>query len=401
MSLSVPPARITLPDPWPARIAGGIPKIDAAELAIDWSQYADASSLVLAPADGPMLAYGIIDAANQCVRNWPAAPDEPLDESFFHRRLGRALRLRRDAGLVEPNSACRLVHDAGDGLSGFLVDKYGKFAVIYSFTPAFLPYARSLATALLSELRLEGVLFKVRPLGEPPRGRIPFEVLAGQEPPGRIEIAEHGARYEVHLAGGLNTGFFADMREARWAVASWSKGRHVLNTFAYTGSFSVVAALSGARSVTTVDFAGGALQWAMANFRLNGLATDSPKTRFVRADVLDYLRAERRKDKRWDLIVLDPPAATGVPGRRWYLRSDYDRLIARALKVLAPDGLLLVSASSQGSRPEGIEAQIRGGAREAGRRLRLLDSWGPPVDFPAPIIAPQMRHLKCFLLQAE
>ena len=191
------------------------------------------------------------------------------------------------------------------------------------------------------------------------------------------------------------------MREVRRALRPWFHGRSVLNTFCYTGSFSVVAALENAKSVVSVDFSAGVLDWAKTNFQLNELNVNDKRFKFVRDDVFEFLRVSRRHDKMFDVVILDPPATTTVPGRRWYLKSDYGRLMGHALKVVSPGGLIVVAATCTASRPEKLETQIREAARESGRRLRLADSLGLPSDFPTQMIYPQARHLKCYLLLAD
>jgi 23S rRNA (cytosine1962-C5)-methyltransferase len=203
------------------------------------------------------------------------------------------------------------------------------------------------------------------------------------------------------LQGGLNSGLFCDMRDVRSQLRSWAKGRHVLNLFAYTGSFSLVAAMSGAKSVTSVDFAGGVLEWAKHNFQKNNLSPNDRRWRWIRADVFDFLKTSRRKSQTWDLIILDPPGTTSVPGRKWNLKSDYHRLIALALRVLAVEGILIVAANTRQSRPEGIEKHIREAAQICGRRLRLVSSMGLPADFPTQMIYPESRYLKVFVLHSE
>ncbi len=207
-------------------------------------------------------------------------------------------------------------------------------------------------------------------------------------------------KYEVHLTGGINTGLFLDMREVRRSLRPWLRGQSVLNLFSYTGSFSMLSVREGAKSITSVDFAQGVLDWTKTNLSLNEIPL-SKTIRFERDDVFEYLKTARRHDQMFDVIILDPPAKTTVPNKRWYIKSDYGRLIAHALKVLSPGGLLVVAASCIASRPEKIESQIREAARETQRRLRLVGAPGLPADFPTQMIQPSARHLKCFFLMAD
>lgn len=388
----------TLPEPWPGRVHGGAPAIELQELD-GFPEVQSGDAVSLRDQEGRQVGIGIADPANGVLRTLPAAPMERLDDAFFQKRIQAAAQLRRRLGLVGPQSAYRLINAEGDGLSGMLVEIYAEHALIYTYSDAYDAYLPAIATALESELGVRSVIQKERPPGGPPSGRVPFSQLTAEVPPRELHVVENGLLYEVHLQGGVNTGLFCDMRDVRRAFASFAPGRRVLNTFAYTGSFSVVAAKAGAKTVTTIDFASGVLQWAKTNFKLNDLSTS--RHPFVRGDVFEYLKNARRKGETFDAIILDPPATTTVPGRRWFLKSDYDRLIAHALRVTASGGLLVVAASSVDSRPEKLEKQIREAARDVNRRLTLVQTFGLPADFPTQMIHPQSRYLKCYFLIAD
>lgn len=386
------------------RVRGGTPFLepDDAEKPLDPAIAGQAFRLIDA-ADNSV-GYAIADSENKCYRVLPLLPDEqdrPLDFGFFRKRIRRAFAWRKRLDLVSDESAFRLINGEGDDLSGFIVDIYARHAVVYTFSSAFDGWAELLAKALLAEKVCDTVVGKVRPSGDTPVGRVEFRVLSEEQPPRTVVVSEDDAKYEVHLLGGINTGLFCDMRDVRRAVRPLSANQRVLNLFAYTGSFSVVAALSGAKSVTTVEFAGGVVEWAKTNFALNELPTDGRQFKFVKADVFEFLKQARRRGEAWDLIILDPPISTNAPGRKWFLKSDYDRLIAHALRVLAPGGIAVVAANTVQSRPEGVEKHIREAAKATGRRLRFLDSFGLPADFPTQMIQPLSRYLKVFFLWAE
>lgn len=396
------PTRVVGPsEEWVARIVSGVPVAPLEE----WNELvgdepAGAAVTLVDGARAP-IGYGLVDRENGVVRLLPCAPGEEWDERFFRRRVEAASDGRRRLGLVTPKSAYRLLHGEGDGLAGFYADVYAGHVIVHTLADALTRYLGPIAAALEPKARAASVTGKTRPAGETPKGHVPVIPLSAEPPPRQVVVEEHGLAYEVHPLGGINSGLFCDMRGARQTLARWARGRNVLNTFSYTGSFSVVAAAAGARTVTSVDFAAGVLQWSKTNFRLNNLDPEDRRFRFARADVFDFLKEARRKRRTFDLVILDPPAATGVPGRRWFLKSDYERLIAHALGVIEPGGILLVAASSLASRPERLETQIRAAARERGRRLVLLESFGLPADFPTQLAHPESRYLKGFWFRVD
>lgn len=396
------PTRIVGPsEEWIARIASGVPAAPLAEWTDLIGDEPAGAAVALVDGGRATIGYGLVDRENGVVRLLPCEPGEEWDAGFFRRRVGAAWDARQRLGLVNPKSAYRLLNGEGDGLPGFQADVFAGHVIVHSLAEALTRYLGPIASALEGKPRLASVTGKTRPAGETPKGQVPTIPLSPEVPPRRVVVEEHGLAYEVHPLGGINSGLFCDMREARRTLAGWARGRHVLNTFSYTGSFSVLAAAAGARTVTSVDFASGVLEWSKTNFRLNNIDPEDRRFRFARADVFDFLKEARRKRRSYDLVILDPPAATGVPGRRWFLKSDYERLIAHALGVIEPGGILLVAASSLASRPERLETQIRAAARERRRRLVMLESFGLPADFPTQLAHPASRYLKGFWLRVD
>jgi len=163
-------------------------------------------------------------------------------------------------------------------------------------------------------------------------------------------VKEHGLTFEVELAGRLDTGLYMDHRKTRARVRAEAAGKRVLNLFAYTGSFTVAAAVGGASSTTTVDLSATYLDWAARNLAHNGLRAGGAHA-LVRADVVQWLEEQADlKEQRWDLIVLDPPPFSTSKKMRgdFNVQRDHPRLVVNALTVLEPDGALYFSTNYLG-----------------------------------------------------
>ena len=206
-------------------------------------------------------------------------------------------------------------------------------------------------------------------------------------------------RYEVDLLRGQKTGFFLDQRENRRTVGKWSRGRRVLNLFAYTGGFSVTAALGGAASVTSVDSAAPAMAAAERNFRRNGLETTAHE--FVVADCFELLEKYRGEGRRFDLIVVDPPSFARSKAQLPAALHAYQRLNQLAITCLETDGLLASSSCTSQVSPEAFREMLSSAAEDAKRRLLILHEAGQPLDHPVPAHFPEARYLKFVLAAAE
>jgi 23S rRNA (cytosine1962-C5)-methyltransferase len=326
--------------------------------------------------------------------------DEAFDAigpGFFAARVERALALRLSLGLVGERAAFRLVHGAGDGLPGFAVDVLGPWAVVYVYSRAFVPCGQLLARAAVEQLGLRGAVVKVRSRGAASQQRVRQETVGGA-PPEALVVEERGVPFEVHPARGLNTGLFTDMREHRHGLARFTAGKAVLNGFGYTGTLSVVAARAGASSVTTVDLSSGVLGWARDNFRLSGLDPSAPAFRFEAGDVARFLEAEARSGRRFDVILLDPPAFSAARGAAFAIDRDYPDLVARAARLLPDGGLLWLACNARASD---LVALARDGLRRARRAATLLETGGLPPDHPTLPAQPEDRYLQVGLFRVE
>jgi len=319
----------------------------------------------------------------------------PLD------RIEGALRLR--ASLFgafrreDETNAYRLLNAEGDDAGGFLADAYAGHVVVNVLSEQALDEAPALEAALVTALHPDGVVRKLR-YKSTERGRVSGSVVAGAVPPGPIRVLHAGMPFEVDLLDGFHTGLFTDMRDEHTRMRRLARGRRVLNTFAYTGAFSVAAALGGATSVTSVDVVAKVLERAKRNFELSGI--DPSAHHFARMDVLEYLALAKRRRWSFDAIVLDPPTFAVFKGGRWSAKAQYPRLLELAIDVLAPDGLLWAAANTESTTPERFERQIADAFRSARRSAKVLAAGGLPGDYPTPAEDPGARYLKVYVLLA-
>jgi 23S rRNA (cytosine1962-C5)-methyltransferase len=227
-------------------------------------------------------------------------------------------------------------------------------------------------------------------------------VAPGSDAPKSWTVRENGVRFEIRLDAGSSAGLFLDQRDNRRRLmenhvaagfevrAGGLTGARVLNSFAYTCGFSVCAALAGGRT-TSIDLSRGYLDWGRSNFRLNGL--DPEIHEFLVGDALDWLRRLARRQRRFDVVILDPPTfSRNRQGKVFRAEQDYGALLASALAVLESGGVVLASTNAQTIRPDAFLEVLHRSVAAAGRRIHQERFAPQPPDFP--ITRAEPAHLK-------
>ena len=314
--------------------------------------------------------------------------------------LGDAARVRqslldaghRRASLLAPAfDVVRLVNDAGDGLSGIRVDRYGDFAVL-ELTGVESQARRAEIVAAVHALGARGVYVKCRVRADL-RGRdaqalAPSTPDIGEPAPEFMVVNESEFKFETCLADGWDTGLYVDQRDNRQRVFGEAKGKHVLNLFCYTGSFTVAASLGGAYSTTSVDISRRALNRAQRNLVLNGIALDGTQ-RLLRADALQFARRAVARGETYDLVIVDPPSfATLGTSRVFSLESSWDTLIELIVSLLPPRGQCLFVSHEIAPRARQLRHRIQQVLERVGRVATVLRDLPAAADCPPGHLGP-------------
>jgi 23S rRNA (cytosine1962-C5)-methyltransferase len=318
---------------------------------------------------------------------------ERLDAAWWRERIGAAIA-RRDDILDGDTNACRLVHGEGDGLPSLVVDRFDRWLVVQLLSAGIESHRAAIVAALQDLVSPDGILARndasVRAREGLTRG---VEALAGRVPE-TIEVREHGVRYLAAPHTGQKTGAFLDQREARVLAASVARGK-ALDLFSYHGSFALHLARR-AEHVTAVDASAAAIARAAENAALNGLTNITG----VEADVFDFLRAEEAKGARYETIVLDPPAFAKNRGSIAGALRGYKDINLRAMRLLAPGGMLYTASCSYHVGKAEFLAMLVDAAADSGRRMILRATTGQPSDHPEVLTVPETGYLKGALLEA-
>ncbi len=295
--------------------------------------------------------------------------------------LAPAIERRRD--VARDTDALRVIDDEADDCPGIVVDRYGDFATLSLTDPAAIAAADDLSRVLV-EHGFRGAYVKIRPradLRRAPRTALAATVpVCGEPAPAELIVSERDLRVRVFLDDGLSTGLFTDQRDNRVLVRALSGGARLLNLFAYTCTFTVAAALGGARETVSVDLSQRALDRGRDNLVLNGVW--GPAHRLVRADAVPFAARLARRDAPFDVIVLDPPSF-GTRGRATFsVERDYATLAEHCLRALAPRGHLLAVTNHRKTTLAHFRSLIASAAASAARTLAEVRNLPPPADHP-------------------
>jgi len=290
--------------------------------------------------------------------------------------LLEAALLKRQ-GLKGVTNAMRVVNSFGDGMEGLVLEQYDRHCAAQVFDRRRLKHAQVIIDFVKDRLNGQYLIVKERiESASSDPGSIPANVWLDSGS-SRTVVEENGLKFGVDLDDTLNSGLFLDMRSNRKAVAGFARGRRVLNCFSYTCSFGVYCRAGGAAAVVNVDVSRKSLERGARNYALNGLTPE--KNELIRADAVEYLERAGRKDNRFDLIILDPPSFARYEGKAFSVKKDLAPLVALAMKVLNPGGILFVATNFSAMSHENIEDMII--AASGKRGIRNVQTLGQDVDF--------------------
>ena len=324
---------------------------------------------------------------------------EPIDTAWWQRMISTALDVRRTLGLTDaPDTTCyRLVHGEGDSLPGLVVDIYDTTAVIQCHSVGMYHARLTIADAIRTVYgdRITAIYDKSSQTVPFKAGLNPVDgYLYGKTGGMPRTVLENGEKFLVNWEEGQKTGFFIDQRFNRELVRRYARGRTVLNTFCYTGGFSVYALAGGAREVCSIDSSERAVALADANVRLN-FGEEAPHTSLA-VDAVEYL-----KDigDRYDMIILDPPAFTKARRTVENAMRGYKEINYRAMKLLPRGGYLATASCSHFATEELFIKMLHAAAKDAHRQLRQIEVRQQAPDHPILWGVPETNYLKFFLFQ--
>ncbi len=384
-------APVVVADRGSARLAAGHPWVYRSDVTRPAAQPGFAA---VHDRRGRPLGWAAVHPTSQLAVRLVHAHDTPVDEATLVALVEAALARRAMLELAGVDGY-RCVHAEADGLPGLIVDRLGPVLVIQNGCAALEPHLGAVLQVLQARLAPSGVLARFDGAAREREGlERAVRVLAG-EVPEVVEVSDGVLRWPLRPHAGQKTGTFLDQRLNHLRLAGYARGA-ALDVFAYHGGFGLHLLRGGAEHVTLVDSSATALAAARAAAARNGL----PEPELVRADAFEHLRALDRAKARFDVIALDPPALAKRARDLPRALAGYKELNLRALRLLAPGGVLGTATCSAHVQEAEFLNVLADAAADAGRTLHVLGRFGAAPDHPERLGFPESAYLSFVLLQA-
>lgn len=322
---------------------------------------------------------------------------KPIDAQFWYEKINAAWNYRNNLTILNAQTnVCRLFFGEGDGVPGLIIDYYNGHAVLQAHSWGVYLQKEHICEAIKNVLgnSLKSIYDKSAETlskhhAEKTQNGFLFGALDGD-----LVVKENGHSFKIDFINGQKTGFFIDQRNNRALLAHYSKGKQVLNTFSYTGGFSVYAAAAGAKEVDSIDVSQSAIELCNHNMQLNGLSNHKGTA----IDTFEFL-----KDKKdlYDVIVLDPPAFAKSRDSKHNAVQAYKRLNLLAMKLIKKNGLLFTFSCSGVVDKYLFYNTITSAALDCGRNIKVLHYLNQPPDHPVTPYFAEGEYLKGMVLWVE
>ncbi len=323
--------------------------------------------------------------------------DESLDQRFFDKRFKKAFERRQDLFSDETTTAFRVFNGEGDGIGGLTIDYFDGYYVVSWYSEGIYTFKKQVIDSLLSLFDVKGIYEKKR---FDVKGKYieDDDFVAGERATFPLIIKQNDIQFATYLNEGAMVGVFLDQREVRNTIKNkYAKGKHVLNTFSYTGAFSVAAALGGAVKTTSVDLANRSKPKTIEQFKVNGI--DAEAQDIIVEDVFNYFHYAVRKKLSFDMVILDPPSFARSKKHTFSAGKDYPALLEQAIAITKRDGIIIASSNCSTFGMNKFKGFIEKAFKETKGKYKIVEEYSLPSDFPTMKEYKEGNYLKVVFIQ--
>ncbi|WP_257347587.1 class I SAM-dependent rRNA methyltransferase [Pseudalkalibacillus decolorationis] len=323
--------------------------------------------------------------------------DEAIDQGLFDRKIQAALDFRK-AFFNDPNTtAFRVFNGEGDGIGGFTIDYFDGYYLINWYSEGIYKFKDYVLESLKQFVEYKAIYQKKR-FDQKGQYIDEDDFVTGERGEFPILVKENGVNFAVYLNDGAMVGVFLDQRDVREAIHDqYSEGKTVLNTFSYTGAFSVFAALGGASKTTSIDLAKRSLSKTIEQFSINEIDYEAHDIRVM--DVFNYFKYAKRNNLKFDMVILDPPSFARSKKHRFSVAKDYKDLIKEAISITEDQGTIVASTNYAGFDMSKFKQFIEQAFKEMNGSYKLMDEYSLPKDFKTIKAFPEGDYLKVAIIK--
>ena len=306
--------------------------------------------------------------------------DEKIDTLFFTKKIKSALEYRKDYYSDESTTAFRVFNGEGDGIGGLTIDYFDGFYLLTWYSLGIYKFKSNILEALKNSVEYKGIYQKKRFDSKGQYLGDENDFICGDVAQAPILVKENGINFAIYLDDGAMVGLFLDQKDVRKTIRDkYAKGKSMLNTFSYTGAFSVAAALGGSTKTTSVDLAKRSLKKTSEQFEVNNI--DSNYQDIIVEDVFNYFKYALKKKLLFDLVVLDPPSFARSKKRTFSASKDYVNLLKEAIQITKKGGIIVASTNSANFNMMTFSDFIAKAFKELNGKYEIKERFSLPKDF--------------------
>jgi len=306
--------------------------------------------------------------------------NEKIDSTYFSKKIKSAVAYREDLYHDDSTTAFRVFNGEGDGIGGLSIDYFDGFYLLTWYSLGIYEFRSDILEALKNSVEYKGIYQKKRFDSKGKYLDEQNDFICGDKAEAPIIVKENGTNFAIYLDDGAMVGVFLDQRDVRKTIRDkYAKGKTVLNTFSYTGAFSVFAALGGSSKTTSVDLAKRSITKTKEQFEINKIDVD--KQDIIVEDVFNYFKYAVRKKLLFDLVVLDPPSFARSKKHTFSASKDYVNLLKEAIQITNRGGIIVASTNSANFGMMTFRDFINKAFKELDGRYEIKERFSLPKDF--------------------
>lgn len=370
------------------------------ESIVSWERVKEEGSLLhLVDGKGKFILKAYYGAQNKGF-GWVLSTnkDEKIDAVFFSKKIGSALEYRKDLFGDESTNAFRVLNGEGDGLGGLTIDYFNGYYLLTWYSLGIYEFKAEILEALKSSTHYKGIYQKKRFDSKGKYLDEKDDFVCGEKAPEPLIVKENGVNFAIYLDDGAMVGVFLDQRDVRKTIRDkYAKGKTFLNTFSYTGAFSVFAALGDATKTTSVDLAKRSLVKTTEQFKINNINLKNQD--IIVEDVFNYFKYAVKKNLLFDMVVLDPPSFARSKKRTFSASKDYVKLLKEAIQITKKDGIIVASTNSANFSMMTFSDFIAKAFKELKGKYEVKERFSLPKDFRVLDKFPEGNYLKVVFIK--